>query len=114
MIAGLLFGFLPLAIWLYLLLGRRGFWLLRERDTAPVAEPLHWPAVVAVVPARNEADVIQQSIGSLLAQDMDAKEAARLGVCLHAEAADSAAEEQGERGLLASDLIGHLQGLVNP
>ncbi len=69
MIAGALFGFLPLAIWLYLLLARRGFWLLRERDTAPVAEPLHWPSVVAVVPARNEADVIQRSIGSLLAQD---------------------------------------------
>ena len=69
MIAGILFGFLPLAIWLYLLLVRRGFWLLRERDTAPVAEPARWPSVVAVVPARNEADVIQRSIGSLLAQD---------------------------------------------
>jgi len=28
-----------------------------------------WPSVVAVVPARNEADVIATSIGSLLAQD---------------------------------------------
>ena len=69
MIAGLLFGFLPLAIWLYLLVARQGFWLLRERDTKPVAEPLNWPSVVAVVPARNEADVIQHSIASLLAQD---------------------------------------------
>src|SRR6185312_4392172 len=69
MIVGALFGFLPLAIWLYLLLARRGFWLLRERDTVSVAEPLHWPSVVAVVPARNEADVIQRSIGSILAQD---------------------------------------------
>ena len=69
MIAGILFGFLPLAIWLYLLLFHNGFWLLRERDTAPVSEPLSWPSVVAVVPARNEADVIQHSIGSLLAQD---------------------------------------------
>ena len=69
MIVGALFGFLPLAIWLYLLLARRGFWLLRERDTLPVAEPLNWPSAVAVVPARNEADVIQRSIGSLLAQD---------------------------------------------
>src|SRR5579863_4420917 len=69
MIAALLFGFLPLAIWLYLMLARRGFWLLRERDTTEVAEPPRWPAVVAVVPARNEADVIQSSIASLLAQD---------------------------------------------
>ena len=70
MIAGILFGFLPLAIWLYLLLCRGGFWLLRERDTdAGRRSPPHWPSVVAVVPARNEADVIQRSIGSLLAQD---------------------------------------------
>jgi hopene-associated glycosyltransferase HpnB len=69
MIAGILFGFLPLAVWLYLLLFHNGFWLLRERDTAPVSEPESWPSVVAVVPARNEADVIQRSIGSLIAQD---------------------------------------------
>src|SRR6185369_5617571 len=69
MIAGILFGFLPLAIWLYLLLFHNGFWLLRERDTKPVIEPAVWPSVVAVVPARNEADVIQRSIGGLLAQD---------------------------------------------
>lgn len=69
MIVAILFGFLPLAVWLYLLLARRGFWLLRERDTAPMPPPAQWPAVAAVVPARNEADVIQRSIGSLLAQD---------------------------------------------
>ena len=39
MIAGILFGFVPLAIWLYLLLLHRGFWRLRERDTLPVTEP---------------------------------------------------------------------------
>lgn len=69
MIAGILFGFLPLAIWLYLLLFRGGFWLLRERDTLPVSEPGAWPPVVAVVPARDEAEAIQRSIGSLIAQD---------------------------------------------
>jgi hopene-associated glycosyltransferase HpnB len=69
MIAGILFGFVPLAIWLYLLLFHRGFWRLRERDTLPVVEPEVWPSVVAVVPARNEADVIQRSIASLIAQD---------------------------------------------
>jgi len=69
MIAGILFGFLPLAIWLYLALFHNGFWLLRERDKMPVSEPATWPSVVAVVPARNEADVIQRSIASLLAQD---------------------------------------------
>lgn len=69
MIAAVIFGFLPLAIWTYLLVARRGFWLLRERDTQAIPAPSIWPSVVAVVPARNEADVIQRSLGSLLAQD---------------------------------------------
>ena len=56
--------------WAYILFLRGGFWLTRERDdrdTPP--EPAAWPSVVAVVPARNEADVIAASIGSLTAQD---------------------------------------------
>jgi hopene-associated glycosyltransferase HpnB len=69
MIAGIIFGFLPLAIWLFMALFRNGFWLLRERDTAPVDEPQSWPSVVAVVPARNEADVIARTMASLVAQD---------------------------------------------
>ena len=70
MIAGFLFGFLPLAIWLYLLLGRDHFWQCNERDSRDLPNPpARWPSVVAVVPARNEADVIGQSIASLLAQD---------------------------------------------
>ena len=54
-----------------MLLGRGMFWLARERDDLRPARPSPgvWPAVVAVVPARNEADVIARSIGSLLAQD---------------------------------------------
>jgi hopene-associated glycosyltransferase HpnB len=63
-------AFVPLAIWLYLLLGRGMFWLARERDDVEVVpEPAHWPSVTAIVPARNEADVIARSVGSLLAQD---------------------------------------------
>ena len=69
MIAGILFGFVPLAVWLYLLLFHQRFWLMRERDTGFVREPAAWPSVVAVVPARNEADVIGHSIASLIAQD---------------------------------------------
>ncbi len=59
-------------------------------------------------------DVLAGIIGSLLAQEVAPELAARLGVSLHARAADLVAEEQGERGLLASDLIAELQGLVNP
>ena len=70
MIPAVIFGFLPLAVWLYLLLGRDFFWLFTARDDrdAPPS-PTRWPSVVAVVPARNEADVIAQTIASLLAQD---------------------------------------------
>ena len=61
---------LPLAIWAYLIAFRGGFWLARERDDRnQPADPPVWPAVTAVVPARDEADVIARSIGSLLAQD---------------------------------------------
>ena len=62
-------GLLSLAVWLYMLIARGGFWLARERDDDVVTPPARWPAVVAVVPARNEADVIARSVGSLLAQD---------------------------------------------
>ena len=63
-------GALSLAIWLYLVMARGGFWRARERDDRdePVA-PAVWPAVAAVIPARDEADVIGRAVGSLLAQD---------------------------------------------
>jgi hopene-associated glycosyltransferase HpnB len=66
----LVIGGVALAAWVYLLLGRGFFWLARERDDRDLPPgPARWPDVVAVVPARNEADVIERSIGSLIAQD---------------------------------------------
>ena len=63
-------GLAALAIWLYLMVGRGGFWLTRERDDADgPAPPERWPDVTAIVPARNEADVIARSIAGLLQQD---------------------------------------------
>ena len=59
---------LSLAVWLGLM--ATGFWLCSEReDRVNVPGPEAWPEVVAVVPARNEADVIARSLGSLAAQD---------------------------------------------
>jgi hopene-associated glycosyltransferase HpnB len=69
MIAAGLVTLIPFAIWLVLLFGRGWFWRARERDDGPAAMPQKWPSVVAVVPARNEADVVARSIGSLLKQD---------------------------------------------
>jgi hopene-associated glycosyltransferase HpnB len=60
---------IALAVWLYLLFARGAFWRCTERDDWGSAELPAWPRVAAVVPARNEADCIAESIGSLLAQD---------------------------------------------
>ena len=61
-----------LAVWMYLLVARGGFWLARERDDGrrpPTPPAGGWPSVVAIIPARNEADMAPQGLGSLLAQD---------------------------------------------
>lgn len=58
-------------------------------------------------------DVLSGVLGSLLAQGLAAPDAASAAVWLHARAADLAALEQGERGLLASDLLPPLRGLLN-
>jgi hopene-associated glycosyltransferase HpnB len=63
----------PVLIWACLLFGRGWFWLCRERDDSaapgPHSAPDGWPSVVAVIPARDEADMIGRSVGSLLRQD---------------------------------------------
>ena len=58
-------------------------------------------------------DVLAGVIGGLMAQGLDASTATCLGASLHSVAADRAAEENGEKGLLASDLFAPLRQLVN-
>jgi len=58
---------ISLLIWVVLALLRGGFWQVKL--PSPCAEPLRWPAVVAVVPARDEADVIGAMLEGLLQQD---------------------------------------------
>jgi len=58
-----------LAVWLYLTFARGAFWRCSQRDDWPSPQVPAWPPVAAVVPARNEADCIGQTIASLLAQD---------------------------------------------
>ena len=60
-------GAAALAIWIYLLLGRGGFWRMREAPPEGALPPVA-PAVVAVVPARNEALVVARAVGSLARQ----------------------------------------------
>jgi hopene-associated glycosyltransferase HpnB len=56
------------AVWIYLLGARGGFWLARVKDTIQVRSPEKWPAVTVVIPARNESECITLSVQSLLRQ----------------------------------------------
>ncbi|WGZ94723.1 MAG: NAD(P)H-hydrate dehydratase [Candidatus Thiothrix putei] len=74
---------------------------------------------IAICPAGNPGmasggmgDALTGIITALLAQGLSLIAAAESGVWLHAHAADLAATK-GERGLLASDLIAHLQEALN-
>ena len=62
-----------LAIWFYLVAARGGFWAAgpRDDDSPPwdgSSSGGSWPNVVAVVPARDEADCVGTAVASLLAQ----------------------------------------------
>ena len=60
----------------------------------------------------GSGDVLAGVIAALMAQGMDVDAAAAAGVCVHACAGDSAAR-QGERGLLARDIIAALRAVLN-
>jgi hopene-associated glycosyltransferase HpnB len=59
-----------LGVWIYLIGARGRFWAanVREERNEP-AVPLAWSSVAAVVPARDEAELIGESLATLLAQD---------------------------------------------
>lgn len=60
---------LALAVWIYLLAGHGGFWRTDQRlPQAGGSDLAAWPAVAAVVPARDEADVIPKTLRTLLSQ----------------------------------------------
>jgi hopene-associated glycosyltransferase HpnB len=64
-------GILALGIWLHLFFGRGWFWRVLRVDADRMAfEPLQgWPSVVAIVPARNEAETIGQVVTGLVQQN---------------------------------------------
>jgi len=55
--------------WLYLLAGHGGYWLTGQRLPRVTAPPAAWPAVSAVVPARDEATMLPVTLPTLLGQD---------------------------------------------
>jgi len=54
--------------WAYLLVGHGGFWLTSARLPAGPPEPTRWPSVGVVVPARDEAAVLVETLPTLLTQ----------------------------------------------
>jgi NAD(P)H-hydrate epimerase len=58
-------------------------------------------------------DVLTGIIAALIGQGLDVTTAAAIGVEVHARAGDRAAAA-GERGLIASDLLGELRAVINP
>src|SRR5260370_25197057 len=65
--AATIIGMAAVAVWVCLIAFRGGFW--RAPDDATAAGPPPARSVVAVIPARDEADVIGRAVASLLAQD---------------------------------------------
>lgn len=83
-----------------------------------IAAPGEVPMVIGAgnpgMASGGMGDVLTGAIAALCAQGLSLFEAACAGALLHSAAADAAARESGERGLLASDLFPHLRRLANP
>jgi hopene-associated glycosyltransferase HpnB len=64
-------GIIALAIWLHLFFGHGWFWRVGKlnADSAMGGALNKWPSVVAVIPARNEAETIERAVTSLVRQD---------------------------------------------
>jgi hopene-associated glycosyltransferase HpnB len=57
-------------VWAYLLAGHGGFWRTSTARLPPdPPRPTRWPSLAVVVPARDEAEVLGQTLPTLLAQD---------------------------------------------
>lgn len=71
----LLTGSLSLLAWAFLLLGRNRFWLTEESlDPGTNGDkPKSWPAICAIIPARNEAEILPETLPSVLTQDYPGK-----------------------------------------
>jgi hopene-associated glycosyltransferase HpnB len=62
-----------LVIWLYLLTARGGFWGAGAHDDENRPWDGPWPSVTAIIPARDEAESVGQTVASLLRQGYPAE-----------------------------------------
>lgn len=65
---------MDLGIWTYLLLAHGGFWQPNFLEKSQ-KQPETWPEVCAIIPARNEADALDNTLPTLLVQDYPAFQA---------------------------------------
>ncbi|MDQ2814340.1 MAG: glycosyltransferase [Actinomycetota bacterium] len=56
-------------VWAYLVAGHGGYWRTSQWLPPVTREPDLWPDVVAIVPARNEAEMLPVTLPALLGQD---------------------------------------------
>ena len=99
-----------LAVWLYLISGRGGFWLAAERDDDGPA-PSVWPAVTAVIPARDEAQGVGETIASLLQQDYPGPFSV---ILVDDQSTDGTAEVARQAAAAAADRLTILPGAALP
>ena len=97
-------------VWVYLIAARGGFWLAGERDEGGLT-PAAWPAVIAVIPARDEADGVGQTIASLLQQDYRGMFSV---VLVNDQSSDGTAEVARKAAAAASDRLAIVQGADLP
>lgn len=64
-----LLALLSLGLWVYLVLFRGWFWRADQELEDDYSGSGTWPDVLVLVPARNEADVLDQTLDTLLQQD---------------------------------------------
>jgi hopene-associated glycosyltransferase HpnB len=105
---------LVLAIWIYLVFMHGGFWRGLERETIPIAKPAIteiWPPVIAIVPARNEAETLPQCLASLLAQSYPGDFAI---IIVDDQSDDATAEIAGNLGRGASRPVNVLRATARP
>lgn len=98
-------GALSLGIWIYLVFARGGFWRMRLEDMEVSGSGVLTFRVAAIVPARNEARVIGESVQSLLRQNFSGD----LRIYL---VDDHSSDDTVEAARLAAEQAGHPERLV--
>ncbi|MDJ0867537.1 MAG: glycosyltransferase [Myxococcota bacterium] len=93
-----------LAAWLVLTFAHGRFWMGDQRLGGDPAAPERWPAVVAVIPARDEADVIAETVTAVLGQDYPGE----LHVVLADDESGDGTAEAARAAVEASGVVGRL------